>query len=75
MEILKVGDVVQLKSGGPKMTVQRIIGADKSNMGLRALDEALKIQGYKTGDIVCQWFEGNTIRDAAFRAESVIIDV
>ena len=39
---MKTGDIVQLKSGGPRMTVQRVIGADKSNFGLKAADEFLK---------------------------------
>jgi uncharacterized protein YodC (DUF2158 family) len=29
----KLGDVVQLKSGGPKMTVNRLLGADNQLLG------------------------------------------
>jgi uncharacterized protein YodC (DUF2158 family) len=72
MEVLKVGDVVQLKSGGPKMTVKRILGSDQSNLGLRTFDEALKMNGYKAGDAVCNWFEGSTLRDGTFKIESLI---
>jgi hypothetical protein len=48
MEVLQIGDVVQLKSGGPKMTVQRILGLDNNNIGLKANDEFLKMRGLKT---------------------------
>jgi uncharacterized protein YodC (DUF2158 family) len=73
MEQLKPGEVVQLKSGGPKMTVQRILGSDKSNFGLIAADEFLKINGYKDGDAVCQWFEGSSLKNGTFKTESLII--
>ncbi len=72
MEILQVGDVVQLKSGGPKMTVQRIIGADNSNIGLKAGDEFLKMRGFKEGDVICNWFESNSLQDATFKVESLV---
>ena len=35
MEDLKVIDVVQLNAGGPKMSILRFIGADKSNFQLK----------------------------------------
>jgi uncharacterized protein YodC (DUF2158 family) len=73
MPVIKVGDVVQLKSGGPKMTVRRIIGEEKSNVGVRTFDEALKMNGYKNGDAVCDWFEGSTLRDGTFRIESLAL--
>jgi uncharacterized protein YodC (DUF2158 family) len=72
MDLLKPGDIVQLKSGGPKMTVKRIIGSDQSNLGLRTVDEALKFNGYKSGDVVCNWFEGSTLKDGTFRIESLL---
>lgn len=72
METVKVGDIVQLKSGGPKMTVQRIIGADQQNIGLKAGDEFLKLRGFKDGDVICNWFEASSLRDGTFRIESLI---
>lgn len=66
------GDIVQLKSGGPKMTIQRVIGFDKSNFGLKAADEYLKMRGYTDGDVICQWFEGNTLRDGTFKISSLL---
>jgi uncharacterized protein YodC (DUF2158 family) len=71
MEQLKSGDVVQLKSGGPKMTIQRIIGSDRSNFGLIAADEFMKINGYKEGDVVCQWFEGSSLKNGTFKIEGL----
>ena len=68
---MNVGDVVQLKSGGPKMTIQRIIGFDKNNFGLKAADEYLKMRGFSDGDVVCQWFEGNNLQDGTFKAASL----
>ena len=44
----KIGDIVQLKSGGPRMTVQRMIGAEQTNIGLKAGDEFLKMRGFRT---------------------------
>lgn len=71
-QLLKIGDVVQLKSGGPKMTVQRIIGTDNSNIGLKAGDEFLKMRGFKDGDIICHWFEASSLRDGTFKVESLV---
>ena len=66
-----LGDIVQLKSGGPQMTVQRIIGSDKSNLMIKASDEFMKTQGFKEGDVVCQWFNGNKLESGTFKAESL----
>jgi uncharacterized protein YodC (DUF2158 family) len=72
MELLKIGDVVQLRSGGPKMTVQRIIGMDNANLGLKAGDEFLKMRGFKDGDVICNWFEASSLRDGTFKIESLV---
>ena len=71
MEYIKTGDVVQLKSGGPKMTVQRVIGTDHSNLGLKASDEFLKLKGFKEGDVICNWFESSSLKDGTFKVESL----
>lgn len=47
----KAGDVVQLKSGGPKMTIK---GIGKYGLGAKE-DSAL-----------CVWFEKNTHKEALF---------
>ena len=69
---MNTGDIVQLRSGGPKMTIQRVIGSDKSNFGLKAADEYLKMKGFNDGDVICQWFEGNILRDGTFKSASLI---
>lgn len=72
MEELEIGNVVRLKSGGPEMTIQRFIGGDKTNFSLKTTDEFYKIKGFKDGDLICQWFSGNEVKDAAFLRSSVI---
>jgi uncharacterized protein YodC (DUF2158 family) len=66
-----IGDIVQLKSGGPQMTVQRIIGSDNTNLLIKAADEFMKTQGFREGDIVCQWFDGNKLESGTFKAEGL----
>lgn len=72
MPDFKKGDIVMLKSGGPKMTVQRFIG-DSSDVSAKVQDEALKIiKGNKTGDVVCQWFDGSVSKSDIFPVESLV---
>lgn len=71
MEI-KVGDIVMLKSGGPKMTIQRFLG-DSQDVSTKVQDEAIKIiKGNKTGDVVCQWFDVNISKNDIFPSESLV---
>ena len=73
MDTIKSGDIVVLNSGGPKMTVQRIIGGDME-VSLNQIDDYIKLfKGNKPGDILCQWFEGNELKQAAFPHDSLII--
>ena len=62
----KIGDVVQLKSGGPKMTVQRIIGDDSATAAHKIQDSALKQAGYRDGDLLCQWFNNDKLESGIF---------
>ncbi len=72
MKSVKTGELVQLKSGGPKMTVRRIIGGD-TDVSFQMVDDYIKrIKGFKDGDVICQWFEGNELKDGAFPKESLI---
>lgn len=52
---LKPGSVVQLKSGGPKMTV---VGEEH-------------ILGVETGRVLCEWFEGNKPMSQGFNETSL----
>lgn len=64
----KVGEVVQLKSGGPDMTVIKIIGTNTTT------DENYNCQqkGYTTGDLICQWFTNDyKLETAFFKPETV----
>ena len=69
----KVGDIVRLKSGGPQMTIQRIIGTDNSNFMIKAADEFMKTQGFNNGDLVCQWFDGNKLESGNFKTDSMTV--
>lgn len=64
---LNVGDVVQLKSGGPDMTVVRVLEANADPVG----EIVMKQHGLKAGDVVCTWFDGETKEEAGFPASAV----
>ena len=52
--------------GGPVMTVQRVIGKEE-NISFQRIDDYIRmIKGFHPGDIICQWFEGNELKFAAF---------
>lgn len=55
-EELKEGDVVQLKSGGPRMTIEGI--------GLYGMGSTKKKAN-------CVWFEGNKKQEALFELHSL----
>lgn len=73
MEELKITDVVQLNAGGPKMSILRFIGEDKSIFQLKSADEFIKLQGFREGDVICQWFDGNKLSTGTFKRETLII--
>jgi uncharacterized protein YodC (DUF2158 family) len=66
----KTGDVVRLKSGGPSMTVQRLIGEGPHFM-TQIAEEILLARGFEKGDPICQWFAGTEAKSEAFRKNSV----
>ncbi|MHA3024898.1 YodC family protein [Chromohalobacter israelensis] len=61
----KKGDVVQLKSGGPKMTVTGVIGEDNHLRMLTA-------NGFEEGDVTVEYFNGNSLERNTFRKSSLI---
>jgi uncharacterized protein YodC (DUF2158 family) len=71
MEVIIIGDLVQLKSGGPRMTVKRIVGQGLDTWQGKTNEQVLKIQGYKDGDMVCIWFEENKLNEGVFPLEAL----
>jgi len=67
----KTGDAVELISGGPKMTVDGVIGNvdDFSKMQNYAYNAA----GHKDGAVLCQWFNENDVKSAIFKASMLKI--
>jgi len=61
--MFKTGDVVKLKSGGPNMTVERLVqgGANRTRDNILIL-----AKGYKDGDVMCQWFAGEELKSNVF---------
>lgn len=51
-----VGTIVKLKSGGPEMTVQKVIA---------------NLNDQFTGSYKCQWFAGKKLEDGVFPEESL----
>jgi len=56
----KIGDVVVLKSGGPRMT----ISDDKTGVNFQG-------PRFWNGRYDCQWFENDTIQTSRFKQEAL----
>lgn len=64
---LATGTVVQLKSGGPEMTINGIIGDTNNPIG-KTTETGLKMGGYQNGDAYCQWFDDkNELKSGCFK--------
>lgn len=61
MGTLKEGDVVKLNSGGEEMTISYVVGNGNH-------DDMFKLQGFKDGDVVCQWFSGKEVKEKVFKS-------
>ena len=59
MRKFKIGDTVQLKSGGPEMTV-------KNYKALFSLKESNK---ESDTEVVCQWMEKNKLQQGTFHED------
>jgi len=68
MKELNIGDVVQLKSGGPKMTIHKIVGGNIENELF-----ATVFKGADKGDIECKWFENGRIESAYFKPQMLVL--
>ncbi|WP_445368353.1 YodC family protein [Methylomonas sp. BW4-1] len=60
------GDVVALKSGGPKMTVTGVVGGD-------AILNVTKVQGYSDGDVSVEYFHQDKLEKAMFKKTSLVL--
>ncbi len=63
-----IGDVVQLNSGGPKMTVNCIIGSEGNS---KVHEHIAKQQGLGDGDVIAEWFDGNEKKTGFFKKETI----
>ncbi len=62
-----IGDTVELKSGGPEMTIHSIIG-DSTNK----FESSIFItKGYKVGDLICKWFLNSNLQSDIFKSETI----
>ncbi|MBI2512501.1 MAG: DUF2158 domain-containing protein [Opitutae bacterium] len=68
--MFKTGDIVRLKSGGPKMTVQRLVG-DKSSPMMAFVDQHLRTKGHQDGDVICQWFASSELKSETFFVDTL----
>jgi uncharacterized protein YodC (DUF2158 family) len=55
-EDIKVGDLVMLKSGGPKMTVSQL-----GNFMMKGIENGAK----------CTWFDKATLKEEVFHVEAI----
>lgn len=62
-EELKVGDIVRLKSGGPKMTV---VSVEEDINGSALRETSLLVVG-------CQWFAGDKLDTGYFHAPFLVV--
>ncbi|MBE7439138.1 MAG: DUF2158 domain-containing protein [Spirochaetales bacterium] len=61
MDEFAQGDVVELKSGGPRMTIQEI----------SSWRPTLGRHDYPADQAKCYWFDGNEIKEAIFQLQSL----
>ena len=55
--VYQVGEIVELKSGGPDMTIKKVI---------------LDVMDNFTGEYSCQWFAGKKLDSGVFPEESLL---
>ncbi|WP_218620376.1 YodC family protein [Flavobacterium sp. I3-2] len=66
MEI-NIGDIVQLISGGPEMSVHDIFGKTTT----KQFTLAYKTAGHTDGEIICKWFSGSKLETGFFKIETL----
>jgi len=72
---LKVGDLVELRSGGPVMTIKSL-RYDRSNPNLAALlytdDEKPEAEEGEIPSVSCQWFADEKLQEGEFALASLV---
>ncbi|WP_291096897.1 MULTISPECIES: DUF2158 domain-containing protein [unclassified Flavobacterium] len=71
MKEIVQGNVVKLKSGGPEMTVLRVIGQENSNSREIHSDKLYVFGGHNIGDVVCEWFDKLDAKCKIFKSSSL----
>ena len=66
---MKIGDIVQLKSGGPKMTISEIVRRP-NNQWVKDIREQVLIDQFPEY-VECKWFEGNDLRSGRFGEDAI----
>lgn len=61
----KVGDIVTLKSGSPKMTISNL------DMKMRVTGATVGKYDIFTGIVECQWFVDTDIKTASFHQDAI----
>ena len=65
MSKFSAGNVVQLKPGGPKMTVALVLGQPET---AKMVESAARQQGYQESDVSCIRFDGVEKKASFFQA-------
>lgn len=67
------GDVVMLKSGSVRMTVESVIDTEMIGVPETGFIQEARRMGFEEGDLVCIWFKRNDKKVGFFKADTVKI--
>lgn len=67
--VIGIGDVVYLNSNpAVLMTVLYVLGTEPKGFQDKTITYQMKMQGYKEGDVCCNWFENGKLQTSFFKA-------